>query len=144
MNHSWDFEMVSSLGCSWNRWIDGNKLDPRLKFLVVSALQYLLNRTTRPILSDLLKVADVQTHVCAKFLRTCANVYFWTQNRRKKTGIWKIDLHNLTKFLQFLHVYFGILSKFLCAKFLVQKFACAKKCTFRRSGFGLSPSTRGL
>ena len=51
----------------------------------------------------------------------------------RKTSIQKINWHNLTKVLKNFTFLYGILSQFLCAKFSVRKFACAKKITFRRS-----------
>ena len=94
-------------------------------------------------IAGLLKIADVQTHVCAQFSRTCAKkcTFKWgigkTGNKKKYIGtIWQNSL-NLTCF-------YGILSQFLCAKILFRKSACAKKIMFRRSGvlryFGFNKS----
>ena len=64
------------------------------------------------------------------------------EREKGKTGNMKNKFAQFDHF--FLHVFFGILSKLLCAKFSVRKFAFAKKFTFKRSGdtVGQDPKIR--
>ena len=73
---------------------------------------------------ELLKVEDVKDHVCAKFSRICAKFIILNAKQEKQAhfydfgAIWQNPLN--------VYIFYGILSKFLCAKCLVNNFACAK------------------
>ena len=76
--------------------------------------------------AELLKAADMQTHVCTKFSRICA--HFCLLNATVvKIALLLCSWHNLTWF-------YGIFSACLCAKFYFENSVCAKDLAFRRSG----------
>ena len=82
--------------------------------------------------SELLKAADLQTHVCAKFSRMWAHFAFWAQQWWK----WQIFFFfwpNLKKFSLNLTCFYGIFSACLCSKFYFENSVCAKDFAFRRS-----------
>ena len=63
--------------------------------------------------------------------RPAQNMYFWTQNRTNRH--FNKKLAQFEKILKKIYMIYGILCQFLCAKFSVRKFACAKRFTLRRS-----------
>ena len=82
--------------------------------------------------TELLKAADMQTQVCAKFSRICANVCLSNATVVKMTQI-SCFLHNLTKFSFNFTCFYGIFSACLCAKFYFENSVCTKYFAFRRS-----------
>ena len=91
---------------------------------------------------ELLKAADVQTHVCAKLSRICA--IFFTFERKSGENCPNFVFLTQSDKVFFNHMcFYGIFSACLCAKFNFENAVCAKEFTFRRSGNHLSPCKGG-
>ena len=82
--------------------------------------------------TELLKVEDVRTHVCANLLRVCAKFVLLNAKPEKQAFLFMI-FAQFDKILQNLTWFYGNLGPFLWAKFSVRKFSCAKELSFRRS-----------
>ena len=81
---------------------------------------------------ELLKVEDVRTYICAIVLRICAKFVLLNAKQEYKHFL-KMILAQFDKILQNFTCFNGVLGPFLCAKFSVSKFGCAKELSFRRS-----------
>ena len=83
---------------------------------------------------DLLKAEDVRTHICAIFLRICAE-FGLLNAKQDKQALFLMVLTQFDKSLQSFMCFYGILGPFLCAKLSVRKFGCATFVAFIRSDF---------
>ena len=76
-------------------------------------------------LSELLKVEDMKTHVCAFFWEYVKFLYF-NPKQEKWLFLW-VFFFTFWHYKNRSYMFYGILCQFLCIKLSVWKFACAKE-----------------
>ena len=82
--------------------------------------------------AKLQKVADMQTHACAFFLmRICAK--FAILNAKQDKQALFHDVGTIGHFFKRFHMFKGMSSPFLCAKFSVRKFGLRKRISFQKA-----------